>query len=133
MGYGPFSTAGPALGALLAPRSPSEIQLAAVRALAQQDHRDVAGMLLTPWAGLSPPVRREVLEALFARSERLADLLAAVEKNLVLPSQLDPFRLEQLRKHALVKKSKTVQAVLSGRTDRKSASISACCLPSVPA
>src|SRR5262249_17806354 len=85
-----------------------------VRALAQQDHRDVAGMLLAPWASLSPPVRREVLEALFARSERLAGLLAAVEKNLVLPSQLDPFRLEQLRKHPPATKSKTLQSVLTG-------------------
>jgi putative membrane-bound dehydrogenase-like protein len=114
LGYGPFSTGGPTLQALLAPRSPAEIQLAAVRALAQQDHREIAGLLLAPWAGLSPPVRREVLEALFARSERLPELLAAIEKNQVLASQLDPFRLEQLRKHPLVGKNKALQARLSG-------------------
>jgi putative heme-binding domain-containing protein len=114
LGYGPFSAAGPALQSLLTARSPAEIQLAAVRALAQQDHPRVAEMLLAPWASLSPPVRREVLEALFARSDRVSHLLAAIEQGQVLAAQLDPFRVEQLRKHPRVKERKELQVLLSG-------------------
>src|SRR5262249_29734813 len=58
LGYGPFATAGPALQELLAPRNPTEIQLAAVRALSLHDQPQVASMLLASWASYSPTVRR---------------------------------------------------------------------------
>jgi putative membrane-bound dehydrogenase-like protein len=99
LSYGPYKIAEPALSALLTPQTPSELQLAAVRALSQHENAKVAYVLLEPWSSLSPTVRREVIEALFARPARLARLLDAIEKKQVLSVQVEPFRLQQLRKH----------------------------------
>ena len=52
-------------------------------------------MLLAAWATYSPSVRREVLEALFARPDRLPHLLKAIEEGRVLAGQLEPFRIER--------------------------------------
>ena len=87
---GPFEPAGTAAAVLLTPRTPAELQLAAIRALAPRDRAEVAGLLLASWTAYSPSVRREATEALFARTERLARLLDALEKKTVLANQLDP-------------------------------------------
>jgi putative heme-binding domain-containing protein len=98
LGYGPFSASAGVWPALLAPSQPSDLQLAAVRALAGQDRPEVPQLLLGSWAGYSPAVRREVLEALFARADRLPALLDAVEAKTIPAAGLDPARLLQLRK-----------------------------------
>jgi putative heme-binding domain-containing protein len=115
LGYGPFATAAPVLRELLAPRHPGEVQLAAVRALSLHPQPQVAGLLLAPWASYSPGVRREVLEALFARADRLAGLLDAIEKKQVLAGQLEPFRLQQLRKHPNSRLRRRALALLAGQ------------------
>jgi putative heme-binding domain-containing protein len=114
LGYGPFATAAPALQALLAPQSPAEVHLAAVRALGQHENTQVAALLLEPWASYGPAVRREVLEALFARPDRLEALLTAIEKKQVLAGQLEPARLEQLRKHPSAAVRKRAEKLLAG-------------------
>jgi putative membrane-bound dehydrogenase-like protein len=115
LGYGPYATAAPALQRLLTPRNPGELQLAAVRALSLHNQPRVADLLLASWAGFSPGLRREVLEALFARTERLKVLLTAVEKKEVLAAQLEPFRVKQLRKHANAELRKRAQKLLAGQ------------------
>jgi putative membrane-bound dehydrogenase-like protein len=114
LAYGPFATAGPALQELLAPRNPAELQLAAVRALTLQDHPKVGDILLAPWNSYGPAARREVLEALFARPDRLAQLLTALEEKKVLAGQLEPFRLEQLRKLPDAKLRARARSLLAG-------------------
>src|SRR5207247_1747011 len=103
LGFGPFATAADALPRLLVPQEPQEMQLAAVRSLSQHTNPKVADLLLKSWGGYSPSVRREVLEALLAWPERVQTLLDAVAKKNVLAGQLEPARLEQLRKHPNVK------------------------------
>jgi putative membrane-bound dehydrogenase-like protein len=100
LGYGPVHIAAPALRETILPQSASEQQLAGIRALSLQDDPQVAQVLLDSWSSYSPGVRREVLEALFARSERLPALLQAIAGKKVLLGQLEPFRIEQLRKLA---------------------------------
>ncbi|MFO0877786.1 MAG: PVC-type heme-binding CxxCH protein [Gemmataceae bacterium] len=99
LGRGPFTPLAEAAPALLAPRNPPEVQLATVRAISGQPRAEVAGLLLEAWPSAGPTVRREMIEALFGRQERLAALVAAMEKKQVLPTQVDPLRLAQLRKH----------------------------------
>lgn len=99
LGYGPFAVVSDPLKELLAPSTPGELQLAAVRALSSQDSPKVADTLLSQWGSYGPALRREVLEALFARTDRLAHLLDAIEAKKVLAAQLEPARLDQLRKH----------------------------------
>jgi putative membrane-bound dehydrogenase-like protein len=99
LGIGPFAPAAKPLTNLLAPQQPAEIQLAAVRALAAHDHPRVAEVLLAGWYSYGPGLRREAVEALLARPGRVRLLLDAIEKKLVLPSQIESVRIEQLRKH----------------------------------
>jgi putative membrane-bound dehydrogenase-like protein len=116
LGYGPYPTAAPALKDLLAPQIPGDLQLAAVRALSLHHQPKVAETLLDPWAGYSPSMRREVLEALFARPERLPQLLDAIEKKQVLAGQLEPFRVAQLRKHPDAKLRERAIKLLASQT-----------------
>jgi putative heme-binding domain-containing protein len=113
LGYGPFTIAAPALEELLGPHNPSSLQMAAVRSLSLQDKPEVATLLLGPWGSYSPAVRREVLEALFARPDRQAALLEALEQKKVLAGQIEPARQEQLRKLGDDKLRRRAQAVLA--------------------
>jgi putative membrane-bound dehydrogenase-like protein len=121
LGYGPFATASPPLAELLGPQQPKEVQLAAIRSLSLFDQPKVAQMLLAGWNSYSPGARRDVLEALFARPERLTGLLDAIEKKQVIAGQLEPARLEQLRKHSNGKVRARAQVLLAGLAtpDRK--------------
>jgi putative membrane-bound dehydrogenase-like protein len=98
--YGPFAATSQDLQKLLSPQLPPQVQLEAVRALAEHNHPRVGALLLERWLGYSPEVRREVVAALFARTDRLQLLLTALEKKQVLPTQLEPTRLALLKKHA---------------------------------
>jgi putative membrane-bound dehydrogenase-like protein len=115
LGHGPFPLLASAAPDLLTPREPPEVQLAAVRALAGHDQAKVPALLLKPWAGYSPAVRREVLEALFARPARLSDLLDALQKKQIQATQIEPLRLDQLRRHPDSRLRKRAQKVLAGQ------------------
>jgi putative membrane-bound dehydrogenase-like protein len=97
--FGPFDLLADNMIELLTPQQPPEVQLAAVRALAVPTSPKVGSLLLAPWASYSPAVRREATEALLARPERVAALLDAIETKKVLPLQIEPARLDQLRKY----------------------------------
>jgi putative membrane-bound dehydrogenase-like protein len=116
LGYGPWSDVAPALQNSLKPQNPNEIQLAAVRALANHDHPKAGEILLTSWEGYSPQIRREVLEALFARPDRVGQLLDAIESGKVLAGQLEPSRVDQLRKYPNAKIRQRVEKLLVEQT-----------------
>ncbi len=116
LGAGPYSVAAPARGEGLAPPNPAEVQLAAVRGLSALDNAKVPEELLAGWGSYSPTVRREVLEALFQRPGRLSALLDAVEAKKVLAGQIEPQRLEQLRRHPDAKLRQRAQKLLAGQT-----------------
>jgi putative membrane-bound dehydrogenase-like protein len=114
LGFGPFRNTAP-LQDLLAPSNPSELQRAAVRALASHDQPKVAEMLLSQWNSQGPEVRNDVLEAVFARPGRLAFLLTAIEQKKVLAAQLPPARVEQLRLHKDPELRKRATGLLASR------------------
>jgi putative heme-binding domain-containing protein len=87
------------LADLLDSREPQEVQKAAIQALNRFVETDVADRIIDAWLGFTPEVRGEASEALFARPERLSALLAAIEDQVIMPSQLDPARLQFLRSH----------------------------------
>jgi putative membrane-bound dehydrogenase-like protein len=99
LGRGPYTFAAKAAVDLLTPRTPPELQSAMIRALSPHPQSEVADLLLASWNGYSPSVRREAVEALFARADRLPRLLTALEEKKVLSNQLEPLRIEQLRKY----------------------------------
>jgi putative membrane-bound dehydrogenase-like protein len=115
LGRGPFASIASAAPELLAPQMPPEIQSATVRALSSHARPEVADLLLASWSGYGPTVRREVVESLFARSDRLPRLLAALEEKKVLSNQLEPLRVEQLRKHPNAKLRERALRILKGQ------------------
>jgi putative membrane-bound dehydrogenase-like protein len=99
LGYGPLAPALPVLRDLLTPQAAAELQVSAARALAQHDQPEIGQALLGAWKSAGPSLRRELLDALLARAERVRQLLDAIEKKEVLASQLEPAKLALLRKH----------------------------------
>jgi putative heme-binding domain-containing protein len=105
---------------LLTPQTSQEIQLAAVQCLAARREPEVASILLAQWASLSPAVRREAQEALFARPERVAALLTALEEKQLSPAQLDLSRREYLRRHPRQEiRDRAVKILAASTTNRQ--------------
>jgi putative heme-binding domain-containing protein len=97
LGLGPVERALDVLIPLLDARQPGEVQLAALQTLNPLPDRRIAGGVLGQWRALSPAVRREAIELLFTRPERLPVLLDALDGGrTVLPIDLDPARRGQL-------------------------------------
>ena len=88
-----------ALDALLSPDEPSEVQLASVRSLSAHFGQQVGQILVRNWRTYSPAVRREAVEALFSREERLQPFLDALESGDVAAAHLDPIRRTALLDH----------------------------------
>ncbi|CAN5480630.1 hypothetical protein BH10PLA2_BH10PLA2_27900 [soil metagenome] len=87
------------LVALLQPDEPLPLQLSAIRALSSQSEKQVSELLLEAWNNAGPAARREIVEAQFARRDRLAGLLKALETGTIKPVDLDPARRDQLKQH----------------------------------
>jgi len=115
LGRGPYALAESVAEDLLNPQTPPEVQAALVRALSLHPQSGVADRLLAAWNSYGPTVRREVVEALFARADRLPRLLDAIEQKKVLSNQLEPLRLEQLRKHPNPDIRKRARHLLAGQ------------------
>lgn len=97
LAFAPYETAAPALLQVLTPLAPSELQVTAIRALARHADKDVGAKLIAAWPSAAPPVRRELIEQLLARPERISALMDAIEKKSIRITELDPGRIQQLR------------------------------------
>jgi len=85
-----------ALGKLLDPREPLDIQLAAIAALGSSDDPRVGELLLRNFKTCTPKIQNAVVDAVFGRQNRLPALLDALENGAVLVSSLDTLRRVQL-------------------------------------
>ncbi len=97
----PFAKAAEVLRELLEVTQPLEVQVASVRAIASVNDPGVVPLLLEGWTSHSPPVRREVLEAMFGRRERIGQLLDAIETGTVKAAELETQRQHQLLNHSV--------------------------------
>ncbi|MBI4605044.1 MAG: HEAT repeat domain-containing protein [Planctomycetes bacterium] len=93
--------AGALLGVVggLDPTEPTELKVAAARALAVPVHADAACDLLAAerWESFSPAVRAAIVATMVARRELAAPLLDAVESGAVPTSALNASQREQLK------------------------------------
>ncbi len=99
LGLGPADKALAALAGRLDPREPIEVQLAALQTLNAIPDPSVGPTIVGHWKGLSPAVRREAIEALFARPDRLAALLDGLQSRTLIATDLDPARRKGLLGH----------------------------------
>ncbi len=99
LSLGTFQQAKPTLAQLLDLRQPGQVQTAAIAALDGFNDPGVPDVLWAAWSGMSPKLRAQGLDMLFARNDRLLSLLAALEQGRVRPTDLDPLRIKQLKTH----------------------------------
>jgi len=120
LGHAPPDQALAAVLGRLDAREPAEVQLAAIRALKDIPDRRVGGLILDHWKGLSPAVRREAIEALFARPEHLDTLLDALEARTIAASDIEPARRKQLLAQPIASIRARAETLLRGsaRPDR---------------
>src|SRR5205807_3402951 len=61
--------------------------------------KEVPPLLLKLWPSASPPIRREILEAMLRRPDRVNFLLDEIEAKRVKASEIDASRTRQLTQH----------------------------------
>ena len=94
----PYAIFSPTVTELLDVRQSPDLQLATVKSLAGSDSSEVTQVLLEGWDRYTPKVQDAVLDALFARTDRAAALLTALEKGDIQLIDINPFRRERLMK-----------------------------------
>jgi putative membrane-bound dehydrogenase-like protein len=95
----PYERSQHTLEHLLDPGQPEQVQIAAVRALADYDRLEIAGILLARWPQYAPGVRSAVVEALLAREPWTIQFLQAASSGQASVQQVEPVRREVLLKH----------------------------------
>lgn len=106
-----------ALGTLLAPQHPREVQSGAVAAIGRFSTAGAAQQLLSDWGSRTPDLRAQILDNLFTRNEWTEELLAAVERGLVLPAHVDARRRQQLARNTNESIRNRAEKLLSVATD----------------
>src|SRR5205823_279095 len=75
LGQAPWSAAKQSLVPLITEETSVELRIAALRALALQQDKEVPTLLMKLWPTASPSVRREILEAMLRQPARVNTLL----------------------------------------------------------
>ncbi len=99
LGQAPWPTAKAALLPLIADETAIELRVASLRAFASQSDREVPAALMKLWSSATPPLRREIMEAMLRQPDRVATLFDEIEAKRVKASDLDATRTRQLLQH----------------------------------
>jgi putative membrane-bound dehydrogenase-like protein len=94
-----FADVEPILATSLATQEQPAVSAAAIETLARFADIRAARLLLAAWPALSPKLRATAVEALFSRAEWVSAFLDAVERGAVGRGDVDPARLELLKKY----------------------------------
>lgn len=84
------------LAELLSPQTLGELQSAALSALTRSGAPEAPELLFARWKSFSPALRAQALAALLDHKEWVAPLLAALEKQQILPAETDAAGRERL-------------------------------------
>ncbi len=119
--YAPSKLAVESLGEMLSATQPLEIQTAAVRALSARNEPQIAGLLLAAWNQAGPTLRSALLEAIFARPDRIAKLLDELESKKITPVSIESARIQFLKTHPnKVLRERSIKLLAGlGDSDRK--------------
>ena len=94
-----FATAGDRVLLLLGTGQPEAVEIAAIGALGRFNDPQIAPALFRRWRVLTPRSRREAVTALLARSNRAADVMAALGDGRISRADVAPAQLDFLRTH----------------------------------
>lgn len=101
LGHTDYATAGTTLESLLAPRHPSELQIAAIRSLSQLRDDAAAASLVERgrWLAFTPELREAALSGLLTDERQIAIVLDALEAGSISPTAFGPSRRSRLTNH----------------------------------
>ena len=99
LAFADFDTAAEHVSDFLTPQVPQALQRAAVSALSQQKAEEAGQLLIGGWRTYSPVVRRDVVDAMLARVDRIHILLDAVESKRIVRSDLEQDKKQTLMNH----------------------------------
>jgi putative membrane-bound dehydrogenase-like protein len=102
----------------LAPQSPRELQLAAVRTLGEFNDPLVGKLLVDAWGTFTPEARRAAGEVLISRPERTRQLLAAVSEEKIRASEIERGQVEVALKHADAAIREQAEKLFAGNANR---------------
>jgi putative membrane-bound dehydrogenase-like protein len=88
--FDPSPETGSFLIKLLSQPDSLEVTQACLRAIRSRGGKEVAEGLIKAWPAASPSIKRELLELLLSRTERVPVLLSAMEEGTILASEIDP-------------------------------------------
>jgi len=117
LAYGPFPFVGPIFTELLSPQQSTAIQAAVVKALASRGEKAATSIMIAAWERSGPSLRRELLESLCSRQDRVTALLEAIESKRILAAHLESSRQEFLRKHPSAAVRKRANELLGKASD----------------
>jgi putative membrane-bound dehydrogenase-like protein len=99
--FAPFDSVQSLLAASLDARQPPAAAAAAIETLARFPEDRTASILLQAWPTLSPKLRATAVEALLERPAWVAAFLSAVERGELKRADLDPARIDLLKKYPI--------------------------------
>ena len=99
VGHAGWTIAKQSLLPLVEKEATVELRIAALRAIAAQQDKEVPVLLMKLWPSAAPSVRREILEAMLRQPARALVLLDEIEAKRMKASELDPLRTRQLANH----------------------------------
>ena len=99
LGLAEFEVVKSELASLLDLKESFEIQASVIETLAKFDDDAVAQILITQWPTFAPLLRSRALEVLLARKSSINSMLDAVEDDSISTGEIDPLRIQFLRKH----------------------------------
>ncbi len=100
LALGDFAGAGGVLAPLISNQQPQDVQSAAINTLGKFSDPSIAATLLAAWPNMSPRLRTEATEVIFARPASLLALFDALDADTVSLADFDPARLRSLEQHA---------------------------------
>jgi putative membrane-bound dehydrogenase-like protein len=100
LAHAPWLEARQVLTSLITGESGADMHIAALRSLASRPEKEIPALLMKLWPSASPPVRREILEAMLRRPDRIAILFDEIDARRVKASEIDAVRTRQLVQHA---------------------------------
>jgi putative heme-binding domain-containing protein len=115
LSQGDFKTDGGALLALVAPKQPSEIQIAVIRRLLPMPDPVVAKALVQRerWSSYTQPVKDAVLNGVLSQPALTDALLSAIETGGISPLSVNPEKRNQLMKNKDPEIAKRATALFS--------------------
>jgi len=111
---GSFSEQQSLFGELLELSQPQPVQAAALEVLGRYQDPKVASLVLSVWKGLSPQLRSRAAETVLSRPQWVGQFLDAIEAGQVARSDIDPSRVQLLKKHPQQRIAKRVNQLFAG-------------------